>query len=100
MDLSNKKILFISSWYPNRNNPTHGIFHRHFAESVSDKINTASIHVCSEENLTNEIEITSLVSNNVITLIGYYKKVNSNIPLLSNMLRYSRMKKVYSKLAD
>ncbi len=99
MDLSNKKILFVSSWYPTRNNPTHGIFHRHFAESVSDKMNIASIHVCSEENLTNEIEITSMVSNNVLTLIGYYKKVKSNIPLLSNLLRYSRTNKVYSKLA-
>ena len=33
--MKRKKILFLSSWYPVKNNPTHGIFVQRHAEAVS-----------------------------------------------------------------
>jgi glycosyltransferase involved in cell wall biosynthesis len=89
--MERKHILFISSWYPNRNNPTHGIFNRYFAEACSKFHHISIIHVCSEENLKTDFEITETQEDNITTVIIYYRKINSQLPLISSLLKHRRL---------
>jgi L-malate glycosyltransferase len=93
-----KHILFISSWYPNRNNPTHGIFNYNFASAASLYHIVSVIHVCSEANLTGDFEVVSSNEQQVLSIIVYYKKVNVSIPLISHFVKWRKQLKAY-KLA-
>jgi len=80
------KVLFISSWYPNRVKPTLGNFVQKHAEAVSLYADVSVLHVCFDENLVDKTyEIISTEINNVKTIIIYCKK-NSN--LLFRFCRY------------
>ena len=46
------KVLFISSWFPNRVKPTFGNFVQKHAEAVSLFADVSILHVCFDENLT------------------------------------------------
>jgi glycosyltransferase involved in cell wall biosynthesis len=82
--LENKKhILFISSWYPNRLDPTHGIFNRHFAEAAAIKNKVSVLHVASDPGLTSETELVESDEGGIHTIIVYYKKVSSHTPFIS-----------------
>lgn len=93
-----KHILFISSWYPNRNNPTHGIFNHNFALAASLYHIVSVIHVCSEANLTGDFEVVSSNEQQLVTITVYYKKVNVSIPLISHFVKWRKQLKAY-KLA-
>ncbi|WP_317898744.1 glycosyltransferase [Aurantibacillus circumpalustris] len=84
--MENKKhILFISSWYPNRQDSTHGIFNRFFAEAASLYNKVSVLHVCSEENLKSNFECVESYENNIRTVTVYYKKIASRFPLFSQL---------------
>lgn len=90
--MENKKhILFISSWYPNRQNPTHGIFNRFFAEAVSLYNKVSVLHVVSDENLQNDMECEESFENNILTLTVYYRKITSTIPVWSQLKKRSKV---------
>jgi glycosyltransferase involved in cell wall biosynthesis len=94
--MENKKhILFISSWYPNRNNPTHGIFNRHFAEAASLYNNISILHVCSDENLKAEFEFTEENKNDIFTLTVYYKKIKPRFPFFSAFKKKTRVTRAF-----
>src|SRR5436853_6597560 len=94
--MENKKhILFISSWYPNRNDPTHGIFNQHFAEAASLYNNISVLHVCSDENLKTEFEFVEENKNKIFTLTVYYKKIKSGFPFLSALKKKNRVIKAF-----
>lgn len=76
-------ILLISSWYPNRNNPTHGIFNTVFAKAASLHNKVSVLHVCSDERLTEDFELVESTENNITTSIVYYKKIKGSFPALS-----------------
>ncbi len=82
---SQKHILFISSWYPNRNNPTHGIFNLYFAKAAALYNQVSVIHVCSDENIAKDFEIVSDECENIKTITVYYKKVNNSFPFFSQL---------------
>jgi glycosyltransferase involved in cell wall biosynthesis len=71
-----KHILFISSWYPHRNNLTHGIFNRYFAQAVSLYNKVSVLHVCSDKTLEQEMEFVTSNDGGVQTLHVYYKPVS------------------------
>ena len=83
-------ILFISSWYPNRSNPTHGIFNRYFAEAAALYNRVSVIHVSSEENLKEEFDIRESEFQGVSIIHVYYRKIQENWPLLSKLLKRQR----------
>jgi glycosyltransferase involved in cell wall biosynthesis len=95
-----KHILFISSWYPTSDKKSHGIFFKRHAEAAALCNEISSIHVCS--GIKNEIKEST--EQHVFTIIGTYKKVNSNIPLLSAVLKMWRslvcFKKCFYLLLD
>jgi L-malate glycosyltransferase len=88
-------ILFVSSWYPVRSNPTHGIFNRYFAEAVSRYCRVSVLHVASENGIHNSPEIASTNEENLFTATVYYRKTSIPIPLLSHYLKYRRARKAF-----
>lgn len=86
-----KHILFISSWYPNRNNPSHGIFNRYFAEAASLHQKVSVLHICSDEHMNSDTELTESTEQGIYTVILYYKKINHPLPLLSQFLKRRKL---------
>jgi glycosyltransferase involved in cell wall biosynthesis len=93
--LSRNHILFISSWYPNRNNLTHGIFNKSFVQAAASFNQISVLHVCSDEHLSTPFEIVESNNENIITTYVYYKKVNSKIPVFSQLQKFYRFIKSY-----
>lgn len=81
------KILFISSWFPNKLEPTNGNFVQRHAEAVSLFHNVEILHAIGDFNQKEKFVFDDQVINGIRTLIVYYK--NSKNPL-QNFLR--RMK--------
>ncbi len=92
---ANKHILFISSWYPNRTNTLHGIFNNYFAQASALNNTVSVVHVCSDENLKQEYEVCQFLDENIATVIIYYKKITSKIPIVSNLLKFRKLIKAY-----
>lgn len=94
--MENKKhILFISSWYPNRQDPTHGIFNRFFADAAALYNKVSVLHVCSDENLETDFECVESVMNHITTFTIYYRKVTSAFPFFSQLLKKQRVLKAF-----
>ncbi len=94
---SQPHILFISSWYPNRNNPTHGIFNRHFVEAASLHHKVSVLHVCSEPDLKTNTEEVNEVKGKLFIHYIYTAKIKLRIPFLSQWVKRGRMLKAYEK---
>src|SRR5437870_2778699 len=97
--MSDKKrnILFIPSWYPNRNNPTFGIFIKRHAEAVALYNNVAVLHVSSEINISKNYDMISSQNESVHTVIVYYKKVSLKIPGISHFIKFFRYIRAFNK---
>jgi L-malate glycosyltransferase len=91
-------ILFISSWFPTPEKKSHGIFFKRHAEAASLFNQISAIHVCSGQS--NHIE--AQLEHQVYTIIGTYKKVNHELPIISNIQKlwrsFSCFKKCYKAL--
>lgn len=92
-----KHILFISSWYPNRTNPTHGIFNRYFADASALYNKVSVLHVCSDDTLKSEFESVESTENDIKTVTVYYKKINSNTPLFSQLKKKRRVIQAFER---
>jgi len=92
---SKKHILFISSWYPNRQDPTHGIFNRFFADAAALYNKVSVLHISSEENLNAEFECVNSVENNILTVTVYYKKVKSDFPFFSQLIKKNKVLRAF-----
>jgi len=90
-----KHILFISSWYPNRNNPTHGIFNAYFAKAASLYNRVSVLHVCSDDQIKQDLEIVNETIDGVYTVIVYYKKIKSKLPLYSQLIKSRKFLKAF-----
>jgi L-malate glycosyltransferase len=95
-----KHILFISSWYPNRSNPTHGIFNLYFARAASLYTKVSVIHVCSEVHLKADFETEITEENNITTIQLYYKRVTTCFPLISQFIKKKRVTAAFDKAYD
>ncbi len=69
------KVLFISSWFPNRVKPTLGNFVQKHAEAVSLFADVSILHVCFDENLTEKkSEIVYCFEKNINSIFIYLEK--------------------------
>ena len=87
----NNHILLIPSWYPNRNNPTHGIFNTVFARAAALHNNVSVLHVCSDDRMRKHLEIVESSENNIHTFIVYYKKIKNLLPGISQLLKRNQL---------
>jgi glycosyltransferase involved in cell wall biosynthesis len=71
----NKKlhILFLCGWYPSRILPNNGDFIQRHAQAVSLKHKVTAVHIISDKNATETIEIDSKIIDGIQTHIAYIK---------------------------
>jgi glycosyltransferase involved in cell wall biosynthesis len=88
-------ILFLSGWYPNRTAPTLGNFVEKHAESAALYNTVSALHVTSDKNCTGTSEIVQTEKQGVLTVIVYYKKVESKLPIVSHAIKLQRYMKAH-----
>ena len=87
--MERKNILFISSWFPNKIEPSNGNFVQRHAEAVSLKHNVEILHAIGDFDQDVKYIFDEKVINGIRTLIVYYK--NSKNPFQN----FSRRMKAY-----
>lgn len=92
----NIHILFFSSWYPNRNHPTHGIFNRHFAKAASMHHKVSVLHLVSEAGLQSEEQVSGQDPTLYERYI-YYPKLKFSLPLIGPWLKQQRYLRALEK---
>jgi len=85
-------VLFLASWYPSRILKSNGDFIQRHAESVALQHKVSVIHVKSDDNLDDKIEIDDKNINGIRTIIAYVK--SSKNPLI----KWYRFIKAYQLL--
>ena len=90
------KILFISSWFPNKLEPTNGNFVQRHAEAVARLHDVEILHSIGDATQKQTYLFDDQIINGIRTLIVYYK--NSNNPILNFIRRMKAYKKGFSLL--
>ncbi len=90
------KILFISSWYPNKLEPTNGNFVQRHAEAVSTLHEVEVLHAIGDRAQQEKFIFDDKNINSLRTLIVYYKQTQN--PALNFVRRMQAYKKGFSKL--
>ena len=94
--LERKKILFISSWFPNKIEPTNGNFVQRHAEAVAKIHDVEIVHAIGDFNQKQKFLEDDRVINGIRTCIIYYK--NSKNPVQNFLRRMQAYKKGYHKM--
>ena len=74
MDDKRFRVLFLSSWYPNRLNPTDGNFNEKFAEAAAVYNDVTAIHVVADKDTIPPFETDIYTRGNVKTYVWYFRK--------------------------
>ena len=90
------KILFISSWYPNKLEPTNGNFVQRHAEAVSTLHEVEVLHAIGDPAQQEKFIFDDKIIKSLRTLIVYYKQTQN--PVLNFVRRMQAYKKGFSKL--
>lgn len=90
------KVLFISSWFPNKLEPTNGNFVQRHAEAVSLICDVEILHAIGNFQQSKKFIFDDQIINNIRTLIVYYK--NSKNPLQNFYRRMIAYKKGFHQL--
>ncbi len=94
--MDKKNILFISSWFPNKLEPTNGNFVQRHAEAVAILHHVEILHAIGDFQQGEKFMIEDKIVNNIRTIIIYYK--NTTNPILNFIRRMNAYKKGFSKL--
>jgi len=65
------KVLFLSAWYPHRNDPMSGLFVRKHAEAVAMYANVAVLYVVLDKNCTKPQMVSSAI-NGITEFVVYF----------------------------
>ncbi len=68
------RVLFISSWYPNKIEPKNGNFVQRHAEAVATQHHVEVLHAIGISGQKKKFEIEDHVVNGIRTLIVYYRQ--------------------------
>ncbi len=90
------KILFISSWFPNKLEPTNGNFVQRHAEAVALKHDVEILHTIGDFNQKETFVFDDKIINGIRTLVVYYK--NSKNPIQNFLRRMKAYKMGFSKM--
>ncbi|MEI7488440.1 MAG: glycosyltransferase [Chryseobacterium sp.] len=90
------KILFISSWFPNKLEPTNGNFVQRHAEAAVLLHDVEILHTIGDISQQEEFVFDDKIINGIRTLIIYYK--NSNNPALNFFRRMKAYKMGFVKM--
>jgi glycosyltransferase involved in cell wall biosynthesis len=95
--MAGRSVLFISSWYPNRNDPTLGIFNTYFAQAAALYNHVSVLNVSAEADLPQQMELSCKSDKGIYMVFVYYRKVTLKIPLISQILKRNRVLKAFEK---
>jgi glycosyltransferase involved in cell wall biosynthesis len=90
-------ILFISSWYPGRNNVTHGIFNRNFALAAALRSRVSVLHVSPDPGLTKGYSAESFDDAGIFTVQVYYPAAKRLPSFLGKIMQHLRRLHAYKK---
>lgn len=90
------KILFLSSWFPNKLEPTNGNFVQRHAEAVALKHDVEILHTIGDFSQKETFIFDDKVINGIRTLIIYYK--NSRNPIQNFIRRMKAYKEGFAKM--
>ena len=89
-------ILFLSSWYPNRNAATLGIFVRRHAQAVALKNKVTVLHAVPDAELKDgEFRLDRKTEGNLSEFIVYYGRSNSGFKLFRAWHNWKLLRKHY-----
>lgn len=91
--MKQKKVLFLSSWYPSKNNPNLGNFVQRHAEAANERVQVTALFITSSVNVE-KMTIEREIINGVETFVAYYPKIEIKNPLLATFKKYSTYLKV------
>ena len=94
--MKRKNILFISSWFPDKINPTSGNFVQRHAEAVALLNNVEVLHAIGNENQEEKFVFEDKNINEIRTLIIYYK--NTRTPIVNFLRRMKAYKIGFSRM--
>ncbi len=92
--MKQKNILFISSWYPNQEDPTLGVFVRRHAIAASKHNNVKVLFAKSDEGIS-KIKIEEIQQDGINEIIISYPKVKNIIPILGTYLKVKKLLSSY-----
>lgn len=92
----NKKILFLTAWYPTRYDPMTGLFVKRHAELLSEHYDVSVLHALAVDSPVKSYEIEVSTENNVHTIRVFYKKVSHHIPVVHLLQKLWRLFKAQS----
>ncbi|WP_187477410.1 glycosyltransferase [Amniculibacterium sp. G2-70] len=90
------KILFISSWFPNKIEPTNGNFVQRHAEAVAKIHEVEVLHAIGDFNQKETYVFDDKIINKIRTLVVYYK--NTRNPILNFYRRMKAYQKGFQKM--
>ncbi|SHL18379.1 glycosyltransferase [Chryseobacterium polytrichastri] len=90
------KILFISSWFPNKLEPTNGNFVQRHAEAAALFHDVEILHAIGDINQKEEFIFDDNIINGIRTLVVYYK--NTHNPILNFIKRIKAYKKGFQRM--
>lgn len=90
------KILFISSWFPNKLEPTNGNFVQRHAEAVALKHEVEILHTIGDFKQKETFVFDDKIINGIRTLVVYYR--NSKNPVQNFLRRMKAYKIGFSKM--
>ncbi len=90
------KVLFISSWFPNKLEPTNGNFVQRHAEAASLRCDVEILHAIGDFKQEEKFLINDQIINGIRTLVIYYK--NSHNPLKNFINRMYAYRLGFSKM--
>lgn len=89
-------ILFLNSWYPSRVLAFNGDFIQRHAEAVSLQHQVTSLHIISDPDCKQAIEINKKEINGINTIIGYIKQTQN--PIIKAYLFFRAYKKILKEI--
>ena len=92
-----KKVLWLTSWYPNRGNEFDGDFIQRHARAVSRFCHVHVIYVVKEKNMINAVESKEKTTGQLTEQIIYYSSPETGIKPLDRYLSQKRHNRYYRK---
>jgi glycosyltransferase involved in cell wall biosynthesis len=90
------KILFISSWFPNKIEPTNGNFVQRHAEAVATQHQVEILHAIGDFQQKENYIFDEQIINNIKTLVVYYK--NTKNPVVNFLRRMNSYRLGFQKM--
>ncbi len=97
--MSRKKILFLTSWYPSKENETLGNFVEKHADCASEVADIVVLYATSSENVS-DLTIEERDHKGFKEVLVYYPKIRSKLPGFSSIKKLNTYKDALWKAYD